>query len=57
MNRWHREGRTIIAVVHDLELVRKEFPLTLLLSRRPLAWGGTGEALTADNLAMAMSAA
>ena len=36
---WHQEGRTVIAVLHDLELVRTRFPSTLVLARRCVAWG------------------
>jgi zinc/manganese transport system ATP-binding protein len=50
---WHREGRTIIAVLHDLDLVRATFPSTLLLARRVIAWGETSAVLTPDNLACA----
>ena len=45
--RWHREGRTVIAVLHDLELVRTRFPDTLVLARHCIAWGPTGSALPA----------
>jgi zinc/manganese transport system ATP-binding protein len=45
IERWHREGRTVIAVLHDLELVRTRFPSTLVLARRCLAWGATEVAL------------
>lgn len=44
---WYREGRTIIAVLHDLELVRASFPSALVLARRCLAWGETAAALPA----------
>ena len=46
---WHGQGRTVVAVLHDLDLVRREFPETLLLARDPIAWGGTEEALGAAN--------
>jgi zinc/manganese transport system ATP-binding protein len=49
VHRWHGEGRTIVAVLHDLELVRRKFPETLLLARDCLGWGPTGEVLTAAN--------
>jgi zinc/manganese transport system ATP-binding protein len=49
VHRWHGEGRTVVAVLHDLELVRREFPDTLLLARDCLGWGPTGEVLTAAN--------
>jgi zinc/manganese transport system ATP-binding protein len=51
--RWHGEGRTIIAALHDMDLVRANFPETLLLAREPVAWGTTADVLTAENLAEA----
>ena len=50
---WHGEGRTIIAVLHDLALVRQSFPETLLLSKARNPWGPTREVLTPANLAAA----
>jgi zinc/manganese transport system ATP-binding protein len=50
VQRWHGEKRTVIAALHDLELVRQAFPQTLLLAREPVAWGATRDVLTADNL-------
>lgn len=47
---WHEEGRTILAVLHDLDMVRRHFPETLLLARDPLGWGPTGEVLTVPRL-------
>lgn len=47
---WHEEGRTVIAVLHDLELVRRTMPETLLLAREPIAWGRTAIALKPENL-------
>jgi zinc/manganese transport system ATP-binding protein len=47
VRRWHEEGRTVIAVLHDLELVRTFFPATLVLARRCLAWGATAAVLPA----------
>jgi zinc/manganese transport system ATP-binding protein len=44
---WHREGRTVIAVLHDLDLVRACIPATLVLARRVVAWGPTAAALPA----------
>ncbi|WP_033453822.1 zinc ABC transporter ATP-binding protein AztA [Bordetella bronchiseptica] len=49
----HAEGRTVIAVLHDLDLVRRHFPRTLLLAGRQVAWGETGQALGDANLARA----
>jgi zinc/manganese transport system ATP-binding protein len=50
IQRWHDEGRTIIAAVHDLDQARANFPLTLLLARELVAWGGSAGVLTEDNL-------
>jgi zinc/manganese transport system ATP-binding protein len=50
VQRWHREQRTILASLHDFELVRANFPETLLLARQPVAWGVTPEVLTPENL-------
>jgi zinc/manganese transport system ATP-binding protein len=47
---WQSEGRTVIAVLHDLEMVRRHFPETLLLAREPIAWGRTPVALKPENL-------
>jgi zinc/manganese transport system permease protein len=41
LHRWHGEGRTVVAVLHDLAQVRAHFPRTLLLAREPIAWGPT----------------
>jgi zinc/manganese transport system ATP-binding protein len=50
VKRWHGEGRTVLAALHDMDLVRAHFPETLLLARGPVAWGPTAQVLTAENL-------
>jgi zinc/manganese transport system ATP-binding protein len=35
---WHAQGRTVIAVLHDLDLVRRHFPHTLLLTGQSALW-------------------
>lgn len=35
---WHAQGRTVIAVLHDIELVRRHFPHTLLLTDQSASW-------------------
>jgi zinc/manganese transport system ATP-binding protein len=50
ISRWHGERRTIITVLHDLDLVRLRFPEALLLARQAVAWGKTSDVLTAENL-------
>ena len=47
---WQSEGRTVVAVLHDEELVRHHFPETLLLARELLGWGATAQVLTKENL-------
>lgn len=49
VQRWHGERRTVIAVLHDLEIVKSRFPDALLLAREPIAWGRTAEVVTAQN--------
>ena len=53
VQRWHDEKRTVLAALHDFDLVRANFPETLLLARGLVAWGPTAQVLTAENLAEA----
>ncbi len=50
---WVGEGRTVLVVAHDQQLIRDHFPQTLLLARQEIAWGPTALVMTADNLARA----
>jgi len=50
IRRWHGEGRSVLVVAHDLELVRQHMPETLLLARRPVAWGRTADVLRSETL-------
>ena len=50
VRRWHQEKRTVIAALHDVQLVKANFPQTLLLARQSVAWGDTAEVLTPENL-------
>ena len=50
VKQWHTEKRTVLAALHDMDLVRAHFPETLLLARGKVAWGATAEVLTAENL-------
>ena len=54
---WHGQGRTVIAVLHDIDQVRKHFPNTLLMAREAIAWGDTDTVLHADNLRRARNMA
>jgi zinc/manganese transport system ATP-binding protein len=50
VRRWHGEARTVVAVLHDMDLVRRVFPDTLLIAREPIAWGATAAVLRPENL-------
>jgi zinc/manganese transport system ATP-binding protein len=50
VRRWHGENRTVMAALHDIQLVEQHFPQTLLLAREPVAWGDTAQVLSAGNL-------
>lgn len=50
VHRWHGEKRTVVAVLHDFEMVKQHFPEALLLAREPVAWGKTADTLSAENL-------
>lgn len=50
---WNAQGKTIIVVLHDLDLVRRHFPQALLLAGQGVAWGETAEVLTPENLHLA----
>ena len=50
VRRWHDESRTVVAVLHDLDVVKRIFPQTLLIAREAIAWGETGTVLSPENL-------
>ena len=50
VQRWHGEGRTVVAVLHDLDTVRAQFPDTLMIARELVAHGPTAQVLTSANL-------
>ncbi len=47
---WQKEGRTVVVVSHDIDLVREYFPETLLIARKALGWGDTEDVVTLDLL-------
>lgn len=55
LHRWHAQGKTVVAVLHDMAQVRAHFPLTLLLARERVAWGPTENVLTSAHWARAQS--
>jgi zinc/manganese transport system ATP-binding protein len=46
---WHKEGRTVLAVLHDYSTVSEHFPQTMMLARELVAHGETSAVLTAEN--------
>ncbi|MCZ7852548.1 zinc ABC transporter ATP-binding protein AztA [Agrobacterium salinitolerans] len=50
---WVAEGRTVLAVLHDFQLVRQHFPETLFLARKLVGLGPTAEVLKSENIRQA----
>jgi zinc/manganese transport system ATP-binding protein len=53
LQQWQHQGKTIITVLHDFDIVREYFPTTLILARQAIAWGPTEDTLTRENLRQA----
>lgn len=53
LQQWHAQGRTLIVVLHDLDMVRAHFPQVLLLARQVVAWGPADQVLTPAHLHLA----
>lgn len=53
---WVKEGRLVVAVLHDLDLVQDNFPKTLLLARQFYKCGPTSKVLTKNNMREAIAA-
>jgi zinc/manganese transport system ATP-binding protein len=45
IGQWHQEGRTVIAVLHDISMVARHFPHVLYLSAQRNIWGTTDHVL------------
>ncbi|MDB5458265.1 MAG: transporter ATP-binding protein [Caulobacteraceae bacterium] len=50
MANWPAQGRTVIAVLHDLDLVRRLCPQSLVLAREAVAWGPTDTTVSPERL-------
>ena len=48
--KWHAQGQTIVAVLHDLGLVKDHFPNIILLARQLVAAGPTERVLTVEHI-------
>ena len=47
---WHRAGKTILVVLHDLDMARTYFPQSMLLARTCLGWGDTKDVLIDESI-------
>ncbi|MBI2707005.1 MAG: metal ABC transporter ATP-binding protein [Proteobacteria bacterium] len=56
LHRWVKEGRLVLAVLHDLDLTQEHFPNTLLLARHFYKAGLTEDVLTKENMRDAVAA-
>jgi zinc/manganese transport system ATP-binding protein len=54
---WRAEQRTVVAVLHDLDQVRRDFPNALLMARELVDAGPTATVLSAENLLRARAMA
>lgn len=50
ITKWHKAGKTLLIVNHDMDLVQDHFPTSLLVARRILDWGPTKDIVTLENL-------
>lgn len=53
LSQWREQGRTVLAVVHDLELARRAFPQTLLLDTHVVEFGASTEVLRSATIGAA----
>ena len=53
LHEWQQEGRTVLAVLHDMTQVSRHFPESLLLAREVIAWGETSSVVCEENLSRA----
>jgi len=56
LHRWVKEGRLVLAVLHDLDLAREHFPKMLLLARHFYKAGPTKKVLTKEHMREAVAA-
>jgi len=53
LSQWREQGRTVLAVVHNLELARRAFPHALLLNSRVVEFGTSVDVLRSANIGSA----
>ncbi len=52
---WQRNGKTVLAVLHDYAQINAYFPVCMLLARELIAYGNPSDVLSAENLQRAQS--
>ncbi|HMT02371.1 MAG TPA: ABC transporter ATP-binding protein [Burkholderiales bacterium] len=55
IKKWHQQGKTVIAVLHDLQQVVASFEYTLLLAKELISYDKTALVLNKENLSKAYS--
>ena len=50
VHHWHSEGRTVVVVLHDMTLVREQFPNVMLIARELIDVGAANDVLSPTNL-------
>lgn len=50
---WHQKGKTIVVILHELDLVKRFFPNTVLLAREVISRGPTDQVMSEKNIAAA----
>jgi zinc/manganese transport system ATP-binding protein len=48
---WHKSGKTVICILHDIGQIRSVFPQCLLMARECLGWGKTSDILSSSQFA------
>lgn len=56
INDWRRQGKTVIAVIHDFHVAKAHFDYTLMMACEKIAFGRTLSVLTEKNFEKAYSA-
>lgn len=55
VKQWHKQKRTVICVLHDVEQIKKHFPNCMLISRQCIDYGKSDQTLTTENLQKAIN--
>lgn len=50
LQKWNQQGKTILVVIHNISLVRRFFPQTIILAKELIAHGKTDKILTQKHI-------